>query len=142
MTKLYASILMIVGLIALAGTISINAQVSQQYNVNIPFSFSLNGNSYAAGEYKIRPASSDTTIAAVHMIDAKTGRSILLGLNVIPTDNRYEIDHGKLVFVKSVAGYDLVEVKTATLRMALKRTLLGANVARAANPTMVNVLVD
>lgn len=141
MNRTYSAIFMAVGLMIMAAAADAHAQISQQYNVKIPFDFSLRGSSYAAGEYKIRPASSDTTSAAIQMTDVKTGRTTILGLHLSPAGDIFDPDRAKLVFVKAGFTYRLLSIDTPTIRMNFKTRMEEIDVAANAKSEVVYVFV-
>lgn len=125
----------------MAAAAGAHAQISQQYNVKIPFDFNLRGSSYTAGEYKIRPASSYTTAAAIQMTEVETGRTTILGLHLTPTGNIFDPDHMKLVFIKTGSNYRLLAVDTPMIRMNFKTRTEETDVAAIAESEVVYVFV-
>lgn len=111
----------IVGLFMLAVTIGVNAQASQQYRAEVPFSFEANGRQYAAGEYAIGPLSQVSVPGAIALRNLENGHGAILGINALQADTNWN-KPGRLTFVKENGRYTLRDISTATFTMKMKRS--------------------
>jgi hypothetical protein len=109
----------VVGLFMLAVTVGVNAQVSQQYRADIPFSFDANGRHYQAGEYVVGSLSQVSTPGAIAIRDLRSGNARVLGIISTQGDGNWN-QPGRLNFVKEDGRYTLSQISTATFAMKMK----------------------
>jgi hypothetical protein len=102
----------------LAVSVSINAQVSQEYSANIPFDFEARGERHEAGKYRLGSVSLATP-GAIALRDMKSGESKVIGISSGPQNNSWGRP-GTLTFLKTNGKYVLTEVSTASFSMKMK----------------------
>lgn len=100
-------------------TVGVNAQVSQQYRADIPFSFDANGRSYQAGKYSVGPLSQLTMSGIAIRGLGKQSRSGILGPVAHAGTNDWD-NPGTLTFLNVAGRYKLIRVSTATFSMEMK----------------------
>lgn len=130
----------LIGLLVLAVAVGVNAQASQQYRADIPFSFDANGKHYEAGAYLVGPVSQISNPGAIVIRNRKSGDAALLGINAIHGDDNWD-NPGRLTFLKADGRYTLSQVSTATFKMKMKvKKARGAELAKGgSDPAMVAV---
>ena len=109
----------LIGLVILAVTLAANAQSSQQYRADIPFSFEANGKQYAAGEYTIGPLSQVTVPGAIAIRSLNTGNARVLGVTSDMGNGNWD-NPGKLIFRKVDGRHTLSQISTASFEMNMK----------------------
>lgn len=130
-----------IGLFVMAVTLGVNAQVSQQYRADVPFSFEANGKHYAAGEYSVGPLSQISSPGVIAIRDMRTGNARLLGATTVQGDNNWDTP-GRLIFLKINGRHTLSQISTATFKMKMKaQKARSAELAKAASDSEV-VAVD
>ena len=100
-------------------TVGVNAQVSQQYRADIPFSFDANGKSYEAGKYSVGPLSQVSMSGIAIRGLGKESRSGILGPVAHQGTNDWD-KPGTLTFLNVNGRYQLIRVSTATFSMNMK----------------------
>ena len=100
-------------------TVGVNAQVSQQYRADIPFSFEANGRSYESGKYSVGPLSQLTMSGIAIRGLGKQSRSGILGPVAHAGTNDWD-SPGTLTFLNVDGRYKLIRVSTATFSMNMK----------------------
>lgn len=102
----------------LAVSVSINAQISQEYSANIPFDFEARGERHDAGKYRLGSTSIGSS-GAIALREMKSGDSQILGLSRGPENSSWDRP-GTLTFRKINGKYVLTEVSTPTFDMNMK----------------------
>ena len=100
-------------------TVGVNAQVSQQYRADIPFSFDANGRSYQAGKYSVGPLSQLSMSGIAIRGIGKHSRSGILSAAAREGTNDWD-NPGTLTFLNVNGRYKLIRVSTATFSMDMK----------------------
>jgi hypothetical protein len=131
----------LIGLFMLAVTVGTNAQGSQQYRADIPFSFEVNGKQHAAGEYIVGSLSQVSAPGAIALRNLETGKAQVLGVNSHQGDNSWD-NPGRLTFLKVDGRYTLSQISTATFRMKMKvQKARNAELAKGASDSEI-VAID
>ena len=138
-TTIIKSTVMIMAILAVSLTTS--AQVSQQYNADIPFAFEARGQQHPAGKYRLVSVSMNAPGGIVlQHVEGKT--SAILGIASGMGTNNWDVP-GTLTFLNVDGKYRLSEISTATfkLRMKVTRTAIrdGDNVALAKRAVKVQL---
>ena len=122
-------------------TVGVNAQVSQQYRADIPFSFDANGKSYEAGKYSVGPLSQLSMSGIAIRGLGKESRSGILGPVAHQGTNDWN-KPGTLTFLNVNGRYQLIRVSTATFSMNMKsKKDRRGDLAKlsSSKPTMVSI---
>jgi len=122
-------------------TVGVNAQVSQQYRADIPFSFDANGKSYEAGKYSVGPLSQLSMSGIAIRGLGKESRSGILGPIAHQGTNDWN-KPGTLTFLNVNGRYQLIRVSTATFSMNMKsKKDRRGDLAKlsSSKPTMVSI---
>ena len=122
-------------------TVGVNAQVSQQYRADIPFSFDANGKSYEAGKYSVGPLSQLSMSGIAIRGLGKESRSGILG-SVAHQGTNDRDKPGTLTFLNVNGRYQLIRVSTATFSMNMKsKKDRRGDLAKlsSSKPTMVSI---
>ena len=106
-------------LVVLAVAMGINAQSSQQYRADIPFSFEARGRQHPAGEYRVGSMSINSP-GAIGLGELQSGKVSILGVTTGRGNDNWD-KPGTLTFVKVNGEYILSEISTATFSMKVKR---------------------
>jgi hypothetical protein len=109
MKKQFATIIMSVAAILVLTAVSANAQSRQTITVNIPFEFTVAGETYAAGEYKIGRL--NPMEPAMLILKKKKGNE----MKIFSTQNlksKTGVENLSVVFSKSGDSYSLSEIWT------------------------------
>ena len=96
----------------------IAANAQSQYRAEIPFDFHAAGAVWTAGGYMVGPIGSSSQVVAIRSRNTKKVR--ILGSSRGGSD-RWD-GKGKLIFLKTDAGYTLSEIVTPSFAMKLKKT--------------------
>jgi hypothetical protein len=112
MKKQFAAIIMSVAAILFLTAVSANAQSKQPMTIDIPFEFTVAGETYAAGKYTIRrfnPAEPGMLI-----LKKKEGnvKKLLLTQNV---NSKTGVENARVVFSKADGLYSLSEIWTGDM---------------------------
>jgi len=95
-----------------------NAQVSQQYAVNVPFDFAVGNKVMKSGEYTIEPLSGITNQRSIIFRSRLDGRSKLIGQASIGSSDSDKA--GRLTFAKYGDNWVLQQVVTPGYELKLK----------------------
>lgn len=102
-------------LVVLAVAIGINAQSSQQYRAEIPFSFEAKGQHHSAGVYRVGEIGS----GAIGLLNLKSGKMRILSVTTQPGNNNGN-NRGTVTFLRTNGRYLLSEISTPSFRMKMK----------------------
>lgn len=92
------------------------AQTSGIYRADIPFDFTVKNESYAAGDYRIKPLSGINS--ALTLVNQKTGVTRVIGLS--HAGGNMQGSDGKLVFEKVNGVFALIGVATPSFELRMK----------------------
>ena len=128
------------GLFILTVALCANAQASQQYRADIPFSFEANGKQYSAGEYTVGPMSQVSAPGAIAIRNLDTGKTRVLGVTSQQANRSWD-DPGKLIFLNVDGRHTLSQISTATFKMEMKgQKVRSAELARGgSDPAIVAI---
>lgn len=106
-------------IVALIFAAAADAQVGRQYRADIPFEFTLNGESFEAGEYTVGPLSGNSTQLPLALRHVKSGDTDIIGLVQAQGGNGERKGH--IYFTEVNGRYELIQVSTPTFEMKKKR---------------------
>lgn len=118
MQKIIIQTCSLLGLAIIFGVLAASAQMSAQYQAEIPFDFSVGNDNFAAGTYSIGPTSWNASNGGLVLRNRKTGESRLLGIIQTAGDGRGE--NGKLYFINTGGRYIMSEIVTPTFIKKVK----------------------
>ncbi|MGH7784265.1 MAG: hypothetical protein ACREO5_10545 [Candidatus Binatia bacterium] len=139
MKKLAISGLIVTAFLFALG-ISATAQVSRQYEINIPFDFSVRGKVAKAGDYTIGPASGITNVRALVLRNRSNAKGdIVVGQT---TFHPIELDrNGTITFVRSGDGWALRSIETPGFALKLKSTKYEETLEASAGSTGTHTIM-
>ncbi len=118
MKKQFAAIIMSAAAILVLTAVSANAQSRQTMTVNIPFEFSVAGDTYGAGEYTIGRL--NPMEPAMLILKKKNGHE----MKIFSTQNvksKTTVGNAQVVFSKAGDSYSLAEIWTGGVESGRER---------------------
>jgi len=127
MTKIILRFLF-AAVITIAGSTFGYSQLTQSYQANVPFDFTIKDTTMKAGIYRVRPVLSGSGVGYLELIDVDHNRSRILS-TLAESDYTWDSKAtNKLTFVEDSGGYTLASVETATFRKRVPRITVSAQV--------------
>lgn len=120
----------LLGLVVILGVVTASAQMSTQYQAEIPFDFSVGNDNFSAGSYSIGPTGWNSSNGGLLLRNRKTSESRLLGFIQIAGDGRGQT--GKMYFINVNGRYNLSEIVTPTFVKKVKVARTDAQLAKSA----------
>lgn len=129
MKKIITMGISLVGLVMVFGAASVFAQLSTQYKADIPFDFSARNAAFAAGEYRVGPANSNSGTLAIWLLNKETGEQKMVGMAQAGANTRK--GNAKLIFHRQNGQYALRSISTPDYGMELRRTKTEVRIVKA-----------
>lgn len=118
-----------------------NAQISTQYRAHIPFDFTVNGDSFGAGDYTVGPMNGYSSQLPIALRSVDHGKTRIIGLSLASSAESTE--KGVMRFAQLDGKYSLISVDTPTFSKKIKRTRTDVMVSRnGRSSTIVAVALE